>query len=70
MRKVIWFFGSMRYLDFSTPTSDMRSVFFEFSSLCGGREGEMEVAIMIVLLSAGEGRVKIASRGISCKCSV
>ena len=36
--------------------------------VCGG----VEVGILIVLLSAGEGSVKIAlaSSGISCKCSV
>ena len=34
--------------------------------VCGG----VEVGILIVLLSAGEGSVKIASRGISSKCSV
>ena len=32
--------------------------------------GRFEVGILIVLLSAGVEIVKIASRGISCKCSV
>ena len=58
----------MRYLDFSTPKSVMRSIFFEFliSVGCvweGGRgkeerERKMEVGIIIVLLSAGEGEAK------------
>ena len=32
--------------------------------------GGVEVGILLVLLSAGEGGVKIASSGISYKCSV
>ena len=58
--------GGMRYLDFSSPKSVMRSIFFEvFISVrgvyvraclyvCGG----VEMGILIVLLSAGEGSVK------------
>ena len=34
---------------------------------CGGG---LEVGILIVLSSAGEGNVKIASGGISCKCNM
>ena len=69
----------MRYLDFSSPKSVMRSIFFEvfisvrsvyvracvFVCVWG-----VEVGILIVLLSAGEGSVKIASSGMSCKCVV
>ena len=66
----------MRYQDFSTPKSVMRSIFSEvfisarvaYVRVCRG--GEVEVKILIVLLSAGEGSVKIVSSGISCKCSV
>ena len=39
-------------------------------SVGGGELGGSEVGILIMLLSAGEGSVKIASSGISCKCSV
>ena len=57
----------MIYLDFSTPKSVMRSLFFEVvisvgwvvcMCMCWGGGGEMEVGILIVLLSASEGRAK------------
>ena len=35
-----------------------------------GWEGGVELGILFVLLSAGEGSAKIALSGISCKCSV
>ena len=69
----------MRYLDFSTVESVMRSIFFEDfigvrgacvrASVCVG-QGVVEVRILIVLLSVGEGSVNIAPSRISCKYSV
>ena len=62
----------MRYLDFSTPKSVMRSIFFEvFISVRGVYGGGgLEVGILIVLLSAGEGKEVIVLSMISYKCTV
>ena len=71
----------MRSLDFGTPKHVVKSVFYEvlismkvcvcvhvYTCVCSwGRRG---VEILIVLSSAGEGNVKKAIGGISCKCNV
>ena len=71
----------MRSLDFSTPKHIMRIIFSRvFISVrvrmcaciyvCVFVGRGVDVGIMIVLSSAGEGNVKRASGGIPCKCSV
>ena len=61
----------MRYLNFNTPKSVMRSIFYDCLISVRGAcacVGRVEVGILIVLLSADEGSVKIAVGGISCQC--
>ena len=72
VRRQYRYFGGMRYLDFSTPKSVMRSIFFEvFISVRGVYGGGgLEVGILIVLLSAGEGKEVIVLSRISYKCTV
>ena len=68
----------MRSLYFSTPKYVVRGIFFQdFVSVsvyvcigmyvCMCVRGGVEVEIPIVMLGAGEGSVKIAPSGISCK---
>ena len=70
----------MRSLDFGTPKHVVKSVFYEILismrvcvcaciCVCVSMGGEGE-GILIVLSSASEGNVKIASGGISCKCNM
>ena len=63
--KIISIFWGMRYLDFSTPKSVLISIYFDafisVRSVWVG-VGEMEVGILIVLLSAGEGECENSIR--------